>query len=66
MKLDYLRWSLLSLAAAAFLYLLVRGVTPERAAFCAVCGLAWFGLSRMKTFSLDRDRFLGGKLGQRS
>lgn len=65
MKLDYLRWTLLSLAAAALPYLLFRGVTPGRAAFFAVSALAWFGLSRLKTFSLDRDRFLDGKLGRR-
>lgn len=66
MKMDYLRWTLLTLAALALLYLLFRGITPGRAAFCSICALSWFGLSRVKAYSLDRDRFLGGKLGRPS
>jgi len=65
MKHDYLRWTLLTLAVMGLVYLIFRGLTPGRAVFCAVNALAWYGLSRMKTYSLDRDRFLGGKLGRR-
>ncbi|MBI4060798.1 MAG: hypothetical protein HY403_05150 [Elusimicrobia bacterium] len=65
MTLDRLRWALLPAAAAALLAVLFRGATPGRLALCAVCALAWYGLSRRKTRSLDRDRFAGGKLGRR-
>ena len=62
-KLDRLRWILLPVAVVAALVMIVKGFTPGRAALGAGCALAWYGLSRRKTFSLDRDRFLGGKLG---
>lgn len=66
MKLERLRWILLPVAAAAALTMLFRGVTPGRLALASVCALAWYGLSRRKTRSLDRDVFAGGKLGRRN
>ena len=66
MKLDRLRWLLPPVAVIAALVVLLKGVTPGRFALCAVCALAWYGLSRRKARSLDRDRFIGGKLGRRS
>lgn len=66
MKLERLRWLLLPVAAVAALAILFRGVTPGRVALCAVCALAWYGLSRRKARSLDRDVFQGGSLGRRS
>ena len=65
MKLDHLRRILLPTAIVAFLVLLIRGTTPGRLLLFALCALAWYGLSRQKAYSLDRDRFLGGKLGRR-
>ena len=65
MKLDRLRWTLLPVAAAALLVILFKGATPGRLATALICALAWYGLSRRKTFSLDRDRIKGGRLGRR-
>jgi hypothetical protein len=66
MKLESLRWILLPVAAVAALALLFQGVTSGRLALAAACALAWYGLSRRKTRSLDRDVFKGGSLGRRS
>ncbi len=66
MMFDRLRWMLLPVAAATALVMLFKGVTPGRLALFAVCALAWYGFSRRKTYSLDQDRFAGGKLGRRS
>jgi hypothetical protein len=66
MKLDRLRWTLLPAAVVTLLVVLVKGATPGRVALAAICALSWYGLSRRKTHSLDRDRFAGGKLGRRS
>jgi hypothetical protein len=66
MKLERLRWILLPAAAAAALAMLLKGVTPGRLALAAVCALGWYGLSRRKARSLDRDLFAGGRLGRRS
>jgi hypothetical protein len=66
MKLDRLRWILLPVAAVALLVVVFKGATPGRLALAAICSLVWYGLSRRKTFSLDRDRFANGKLGRRS
>lgn len=65
MKPDLLRWLLLPVAAAALLVLLFSSPTPGRLALFAASAAAWYGLSRRKTHSLDRDRFKGGKLGRR-
>lgn len=65
MKPDLFRWLLLPVAAAALLVMLFSSATPGRVALFAVCAAAWYGLSRRKTYSLDRDRFKGGKLGRR-
>jgi len=65
MKLDRLRWTLLPVAAVALLVVLLKGATPGRLALASICALVWYALSRRKTYSLDRDRFLGGKLGKR-
>jgi hypothetical protein len=46
--------------------MLFKGVTPGRLALAAVCALGWYGLSRRKARSLDRDLFAGGRLGRRS
>lgn len=62
---DILRWTLLPVAAAALLLMLATRPTPGRAALFSVCALIWYGLSRRKTRSLDRERFAGGKLGRR-
>ena len=64
MKLDSLRRLLLPVAMTAFLAALLKGATPGRIALFVICALGWYGLSRRKTYSLDRDR-LGGKLGRR-
>ncbi len=66
MTLERLRWALLPVAAVALLATLIKGATPERVALAAVSALAWYGLSRRKTRSLDRERFAGGRLGRRS
>ncbi len=65
MKLDRLRWTLIPVAAIACLAMLVKGVTPGRLGLAVICALAWYGLSRRKALSLDRDRLSGGKLGRR-
>jgi len=65
MKLDVLRWIFLPVAVVAALVMLFKGVTPGRLATAASCALAWYGLSRRKVRSLDRDRFAGGRLGRR-
>jgi hypothetical protein len=65
MKLERLRWILPPVAATALLVMLFRGATPGRLALASICALAWYGLSRRKAYSLDRDRFAGGKLGRR-
>lgn len=62
MRIDGARWLLLpvtALSAAAAFY----RATPGRVAAAALCGLAWYALSRRKIHSLDRDRFRGGALG---
>ena len=64
-KLDHLRWTLLPVAAIALLVVIIKGATPWRVATAALSALAWYGLSRRKTYSLDRDRFKDGKLGRR-
>jgi EamA domain-containing membrane protein RarD len=66
MMLERLRWTLLPVAAIALLVVVFKGASPGRLALAAICSLAWYGLSRRKTYSLDRDRFAGGKLGRRS
>lgn len=66
MKLERLRWILLPVAAAGALVMLFKGVTSGRLAATACCALAWYGLSRRKVRSLDRDLFNGGRLGRRS
>lgn len=63
MKLDRLRWLLPPVAAIASLVILFRGATPGRLSLAAICALAWYGLSRRKARSLDRDRLNGGKFG---
>lgn len=65
MKLERIRWVLLPVAAAALLAVLWKGATPGRLALFLVCGPAWYALSKLKAFSLDRDRFAGGTLGRR-
>lgn len=65
MRFETVRWLLLPVAAAALLALLWKGATPGRTALFLACGLGWFALSRLKAYSLDRDRFAGGKLGRR-
>ena len=65
MTLDRLRWLLLSVAAVALFVMLFKGISPGRLALCATSALAWYGLSRRKAHSLDRNRFAGGKLGRR-
>jgi hypothetical protein len=66
MMLERLRWTLLPVAAIALLVVVFKGATPARLALAAICALAWYGLSRRKAYSLDRDRFADGKLGRRS
>lgn len=66
MKLECLRWLLLPAAAVAALVMLFKGVTPGRLALAGACALAWYGLSRRKARSLDRDVFENGALGRRS
>jgi hypothetical protein len=66
MRIERIRWFLLPVAAAALFAMLWKGATPGRTALFLVCGPAWFALSRLKAYSLDRDRFAGGKLGRRS
>ena len=66
MRLDRLRWTLLPAAVVALLVVVVKGATPGRLAFALICALAWYALSRRKAYSLDRDRFAGGKLGRRT
>ena len=61
---DHLRRLLLPVAILTLLVVLIRGASPGRLAFFGVTGLGWYGLSRYKAYSLDRDRFLGGKLGR--
>jgi len=61
---DHLRRFLLLAAILSFLALLIKGATPGRLVFFGVAGLGWYGLSRWKAYSLDRDRFEGGKLGR--
>ena len=62
---NHLRRLLLPVAALSLLALLLKGATPGRLILFGVSGLAWYGLSRYKAYSLDRDRFEGGKLGRR-
>lgn len=66
MNLDRLRWTLPPVAAIALLVMLFKGATPGRLGLCSICALAWYGLSRRKARSLDRDRLDGGKLGRPS
>lgn len=65
MRLESLRWILLPVAAVSALVILFRGASPGRLAVFAVSALAWYGLSRFKARSLDRDVFEGGALGRR-
>lgn len=65
MRIEGLRWLLLPVAAVAALAMLFKGVTPGRLALFSVAALAWYGLSRRKVRSLDRDLFNGGRLGRR-
>ncbi|UPT74371.1 MAG: hypothetical protein M0D55_01080 [Elusimicrobiota bacterium] len=62
MRFERIRWLLLPVAAIAGALAFYRA-TPARLATACVCGLAWYGLSRGKIHSLDRERFMGGKLG---
>jgi hypothetical protein len=62
MRPERLRWLLLPVAAIAGALAFYRP-TPGRLVTACVCGLAWYALSRGKTRSLDRERFMGGKLG---
>ena len=64
MTLDHLRRFLLPIAILALLAVLIKGASPGRLAFFGLTGLGWYGLSRYKAYSLDRDRFKGGKLGR--
>lgn len=66
MKLEHLRWIFLPAAAVAALVMLFKGVTPGRLALASGCALAWYGISRRKVRSLDRDVFRDGALGRRS
>lgn len=66
MKLERLRWLLLPVAAVGALVMLFKGVTPARLAATSACALSWYGLSRRKVRSLDRDLFNDGRLGRRS
>ena len=66
MKLEHLRWIFLPAAAVAALVMLFRGVTPPRLALTSGCALAWYGISRRKVRSLDRDVFRNGSLGRRA
>ena len=61
---DHLRRFLLLVAALSLLALLIKGAAPGRLILFGVAGLGWYGLSRYKAYSLDRDRFEGGKLGR--
>jgi len=65
MRLDFLRWILLAVALLALLFVVFGRPSRGRLALGAVSGLAWYGLSRRKTLSLDRERFAGGMLGRR-
>lgn len=65
MTLNRLRWTLLPVTAITLLVILFKGATPGRLALSGICGLSWYGFSRRKTYSLDRDRFSGGRLGRR-
>jgi hypothetical protein len=64
MKLDYFRRFFLPVAIGSFLTSLLRGATPGRLGLFGVSALAWYGLSRRKVLSLDRDRFAGGRFGR--
>ncbi|MBI5245890.1 MAG: hypothetical protein HY923_01815 [Elusimicrobia bacterium] len=61
---DHLRRLLLFVAILSLPALLIKGATPGRLILFGVAGLGWYGLSRYKAHSLDRDRFMGGKLGR--
>lgn len=65
MKLDRLRWTLPPVAAISLLVMLFKGATPGRLALASISALAWYGLSRRKARSLDRDRLAGGNPGRR-
>lgn len=65
MTLNHLRWILPPVAAIALLVMLFKGATPGRLALASICALVWYGLSRRKAYSLDRDRFPGAKLWRR-
>jgi len=55
MKLSAARWLLLPAAAVAGALCVFGRPTPARASVAVVCGLGWYGLSRGKVRSLDRD-----------
>lgn len=55
MKAASLRWVFLPAAAASGASCLLGTATPGRLAFAAVCAALWFGLSRRKVLSLDRE-----------
>ena len=50
-----MRWVFLLSAVVGAARCAVAGTTPARLAFAAVCALLWFGLSRRKIHSIDRD-----------
>jgi hypothetical protein len=50
-----LRWVFLVAAVVSGAWCVLLRATPGRAAFAAVSGLAWYGLSRRKVLSLDRS-----------
>lgn len=52
--LSSLRWLLLLAAFAGLARCVIGAATPGGVAFSAVCGLAWYALSRRKALSLDR------------
>lgn len=62
MRTDRLRWLLLPVSALSGALAFYRA-TPGRLTTAVLFGLAWYGLSRRKVHSLDRDRFRGGALG---
>ncbi len=64
MTYDHLRRLLLLVAVLTLLSVLIKGQSPGRLTLFGVSGLGWYGLSRWKAYSLDRDRFEGGKLGR--
>ena len=65
MKFERLRWILLPVAAITLLVILFKGATSGRLALASICALIWYALSCRKVRSLDRDRFIDGKLRRR-